>query len=146
EVYMKRAELIRINRARVDAGEKPYENCRNLSAGTLKLLDPKQSSERKLRLFAYELGAVEGLAISSHHQALDKLKQFGFQVNPHTHKCVGIDAVVEYVDSWAAKRHDLPYDTDGMVIKVDSYAQRERLGYTSKFPRWARAYKFAAEQ
>jgi DNA ligase (NAD+) len=146
EVYMTRAELIRINRHRVDAGDKPYENCRNLTAGTLKLLDPKQSSERKLRLFAYELGAVEGLGISSHHQALDKLKQFGFQVNPNAHKCVGIEQVIEYVNSWATKRHDLPYDTDGMVIKVDSYAQRERLGYTSKFPRWARAYKFAAEQ
>lgn len=146
EVYMTRAELIRINRARVDAGEKPYENCRNLSAGTLKLLDPKQSSERKLRLFAYALGAVEGRSISSHQQSLDILKSFGFVVNPHTHRCLNIDEVIAYVQSWSTKRHDLPYDTDGMVIKVDDYDQRERLGYTSKFPRWARAYKFAAEQ
>jgi DNA ligase (NAD+) len=146
EVYMTRAELIRINRARVEAGEKPYENCRNLTAGTLKLLDPKQSAERKLRLFAYELGAVDGLSISSHQQALDTLKELGFPVNPHAHRCLDIDEVVAYVESWATRRHDLPYDTDGMVIKVDSYAHRERLGYTSKFPRWARAYKFAAEQ
>lgn len=146
EVYMTRAELIRINRGRVDAGEKPYENCRNLTAGTLKLLDPKQSSERKLRLFAYELGAVDGLSIASHREALDTLKKLGFQVNPHTHRCANVDEVIAYVDSWATKRHDLPYDTDGMVIKVDSYAHRDQLGYTSKFPRWARAYKFAAEQ
>src|SRR5262249_9154810 len=111
EVYMTRAELIRINRVRADAGEKPYENCRHLTAGTLKLLDPKQSSERKLRLFAYELGAVDGVAISSHHQALDTLKHFGFQVNPNAHKCAGIEKVIEYVESWATKRHDLPYDT-----------------------------------
>ncbi|HEX3149832.1 MAG TPA: NAD-dependent DNA ligase LigA [Gemmataceae bacterium] len=146
EVYMTRNELIRINRARVDAGEKPYENCRNLSAGTLKLLDPKASAERKLRLFAYALGAVDGVEVDSHHQSLDTLKKFGFPVNPHTHTCQNIDEVVDFVNSWATKRHDLPYDTDGMVIKVDDYEQRERLGYTSKFPRWARAYKFAAEQ
>lgn len=146
EVYMTRAELIRINRRRVDSGEKPYENCRNLTAGTLKLLDPKQSSERRLRLFAYALGAVDGPSISSHLQSLEIMKRFGFEVNPHTHTCRNIDEVVEFVNSWATKRHDLPYDTDGMVIKVDSYEQRERLGYTSKFPRWARAYKFAAEQ
>lgn len=146
EVYMTRAELIRINRARAAAGEKPYENCRNLTAGTLKLLDPKQSAERKLRLFAYALGAVDGVSISSHRQALDTLKQFGFPVNPHIETCADIDAVIAYVETWNTRRHDLPYDTDGMVIKVDSYAHRERLGYTSKFPRWARAYKFAAEQ
>jgi DNA ligase (NAD+) len=146
EVYMTRAELIRINRARVEAGEKPYENPRNLSAGTLKLLDPKQSSERKLRLFAYAMGAVEGLTITSHLQCLETLKKLGFPVNPHTHGCQNIDEVIAHVQTWDTKRHDLPYETDGMVIKVDDYAQRERLGYTSKFPRWARAYKFAAEQ
>lgn len=146
EVYMTRAELIRINRARVEAGEKPYENPRNLTAGTLKLLDPRQSAERKLRLFSYALGAVEGLTITSHLQALETLKKLGFPVNPHTQGCQGIDEVIAYVETWNTKRHDLPYDTDGMVIKVDSYAQRERLGFTSKFPRWARAYKFAAEQ
>src|SRR5262249_40819030 len=84
--------------------------------------------------------------VSSHLEALDTLKRFGFQVNPYTHKCRTIDEVIDYVESWNTKRHDLPYDTDGLVIKVDSYAHRERLGYTSKFPRWARAYKFAAEQ
>jgi DNA ligase (NAD+) len=146
EVYMTRAELIRINRLRVEAGEKPYENPRNLSAGTLKLLDPKQSAERKLRFFSYGLGAVDGLNISSHHQALATLKQFGFNLEPHTQACATIDEVIAHVESWNTKRHDLPFETDGMVIKVDEFAQQVRLGYTSKFPRWARAYKFAAEQ
>ena len=146
EVYMTRAELIRINRARTEKGEKPYENCRNLTAGTLKQLDPKQSAERKLRLFAYGLGALDGLTVASHTGSLDALKKFGFAVSPHVRTCEGIDAVIEYVGAWDAKRHDLPFDTDGMVIKVDDFAQRKRLGATSKFPRWVRAYKFAAEQ
>lgn len=146
EVYLTRADLIRINRKRTDAGEKPYENCRNLAAGSLKLLDPKLSAERKLRLFAYALGALDGLEIASHRQALEALRNFGFPVNPHTASFDSIEAVIEHVLSWNEKRHDLPYDTDGMVVKVDSYAQRQKLGATSKFPRWARAYKFAAEQ
>src|SRR5207245_10409687 len=84
EVYMTRAELIRINRARVEAGEMPYENPRNLTAGTLKLLDPKASAERKLRLFVYALGAVEGLTIKSHLESLDMLKKFGYRFEAHT--------------------------------------------------------------
>src|SRR4051812_44452866 len=91
EVYMTRAELIRINRIRMENGEKPYENCRNLTAGTLKLLDPKQSSERKLRLFTYGLGAVEGVTHTAHHQALDTLRKFGFRVEPNVHSCANID-------------------------------------------------------
>ncbi len=146
EVYMNRAELVRINRERVANGEKPYENPRNLSAGTLKLLDPRICAKRKLAFFAYALGAVEGLDIKTHVDCLATLKEFGFPVNPHTQVCQSIDEVIDFCNSWAEKRHDLPYETDGMVIKVDDFGQRERLGYTSKFPRWARAYKFAAEQ
>ncbi|HVK15470.1 MAG TPA: NAD-dependent DNA ligase LigA [Fimbriiglobus sp.] len=146
EVYMTREDLIRINRARTEQGKKPYENCRNLTAGSLKQLDPRQTAERRLRLFAYALGATDGLTVNSHVEALGLLKKLGFPVNPHFRKCGTIDEVIEYCDSWAERRHDLPYDTDGMVIKVDSHAQRQKLGFTSKFPRWARAYKFAAEQ
>lgn len=146
EIYMTRAELVRINRERVAKGDKPYENPRNLTAGTLKLLDPRLCAQRKLGLFAYEFGAVEGLVVRSHVEALEALKKFGFPVNPHAHRCGSIDEVIDFCNSWSEKRHDLPYETDGMVIKVNDYAQREQLGFTSKFPRWARAYKFAAEQ
>jgi DNA ligase (NAD+) len=146
EVYMTRAELVRINRERTEAGDKPYENPRNLTAGTLKLLDPRIAAARKLCFFAYALGAVEGLKIASHRESLAALKKLGFPVNPHTQACADIDEVIAFCDSWNQKRHDLPYETDGMVIKVDDFAQREKLGYTSKFPRWARAFKFAAEQ
>jgi DNA ligase (NAD+) len=146
EIYMTRAELVRINRERTAKGEKPYENPRNLTAGTLKLLDPRTCATRKLGLFAYETGAVDGLKIRAHIECLETLKKFGFPVNSHAHVCANIDEVVAYCNSWSEKRHDLPYETDGMVIKVNDYGQRERLGYTSKFPRWARAFKFAAEQ
>jgi DNA ligase (NAD+) len=146
EAYMTRADLVRNNRLRVERGEEPAANCRNFTAGSLKQLDPKKTAERKLRLFAYALGAVEGLAIESHVECLDTLRRFGFPVNEHCKRCESIDVVIAYCDSWAEKRHDLPYDTDGMVIKVDDYAQERKLGYTSKAPRWARAYKFAAEQ
>ncbi|HET6573878.1 MAG TPA: NAD-dependent DNA ligase LigA [Fimbriiglobus sp.] len=146
EVYMTREDLIRINRARTEQGKKPYENCRNLTAGSLKQLDPRHTAERRLRLFAYALGATDGLMADSHIEVLGLLKKLGFPVNPHFRKCDTIAEVIEYCDSWAERRHDLPYDTDGMVIKIDSHAQRQKLGFTSKFPRWARAYKFAAEK
>ena len=87
-----------------------------------------------------------GVEVASHVEALDKLKGFGFPVNPHIEVCPDIETVVAYCQTWAEKRHELPYDTDGLVIKVDDFAQRRRLGHTSKFPRWTRAYKFAAEQ
>ena len=146
EIYMTRAELVRINRERTASAEKPYENPRNLTAGTLKLLDPRLCAKRKLALFAYASGAIDGLKIMKHTDLLEMLKRLGFPVNPFTQACANIEDVVAFCDSWAEKRHDLPYETDGMVIKVNDFAQRERLGYTSKFPRWARAYKFAAEQ
>ncbi|WP_020470585.1 NAD-dependent DNA ligase LigA [Zavarzinella formosa] len=147
EVYMTRAELVRINRERTAGGkEKPYENTRNLSAGTLKLLDPKQSAKRKLRLFAYSAGVVEGLTIATQLELFDHLRKFGFPVNPHTAHFETMEEVIAHCNSWNEKRHDLPYDTDGMVIKVNDFAQRQRLGYTSKSPKWARAYKFEAEQ
>jgi len=146
EIFMTRAELVRINRLRVADGEKPYENTRNLTAGTLKLLDPKECSKRKLTLFAYGVGAFDGIDIPTQTGLLDALKAFGFPVNPHTTHCQTIDEVVAYCGEWDEKRHDLPYDTDGMVVKLNDFAQRQRLGATSKVPRWVKAFKFEAEQ
>jgi DNA ligase (NAD+) len=146
EVYMTRAELARINQERTAEGEEAYANPRNLAAGTLKLLDPRQSAKRKLRLFTYALGAVAGLQIATHLDALASLRRFGFPVNPHFEAFDSIDAVVDYCASWSDKRGTLPYATDGLVIKVNDYEQQRRLGSTSKAPRWVVAYKFAAEQ
>ncbi|MBX9628358.1 MAG: NAD-dependent DNA ligase LigA, partial [Gemmataceae bacterium] len=146
EVYLTRADLIRINRRRVEEGDKPYENCRNLTAGSIRMLDPQEVARRTLRFFAYALGEHDGVDVHSHRQSLARMKEFGFPVNPHTAAFDTIDGVIAHCAEWNARRHDLPYDTDGMVVKVDDFGQRERLGYTSKFPRWARAYKFEAEQ
>jgi DNA ligase (NAD+) len=146
EVYMTRDELARINRKRAEAGMEAYANPRNLTAGTLKLLDPRECAERRLKVFAYALGAVEGVEVRTHRETLDLLKKYGFPVNPHIASFERIDGVIAYVNSWATKRNDLPYETDGMVIKVDDFDHRRRLGMTSKFPRWVVAYKFPAEQ
>lgn len=146
EVYMTRAELARINQQRMAAGEKPYENTRNTTAGTLKLLDPKECAKRKLSFFAYATGVTEGITIPNQVTLFEVLKQFGFPVNPHTRLCRSIDEVIDYCKEWAPKRGELPYDTDGMVIKVNDFGQRERLGTTAKVPKWAKAYKYEAEQ
>ena len=146
EVYLERAELARINRERTEKGLEVYANPRNLTAGSLKLLDPRLSAQRRLRLFTYALGACEGVQVKTHLEALDLLRRYGFPVNPHIESFDTIDAVVAYCDSWANRRNDLAYDTDGMVIKVNDLDQRRRLGMTSKAPRWVVAYKFAAEQ
>src|SRR5436305_14793198 len=108
--------------------------------------DHKQSSLRRLRLYTNALGAVERNETTTHLEAVKLLKKFGFPVNPHIESFDSIDKVVEYCNSWADRRNDLPYETDGMVIKVNDFAQRRRLGVTSKAPRWLVAYKFAAEQ
>ena len=146
EVYMSRAELVRLNDALKLEGEEPYKNTRNLTAGTLKQLDPKECARRKLNFFAYGLGATDGVEVSSQSQLLDVLKGYGFPVNPHTKCCGSIDEVIAYCHEWAEKRKDLPYDTDGLVVKVDDFKLRTRLGATAKVPRWAKAYKFEAEQ
>ncbi len=146
EVYMNRADLAQLNRDRAAKGLEAFANPRNSAAGSLKLLDPRQCAERRLRLFTYALGAVKGVNVSSHRDALALLRRYGFPVNPHIETFPAIDPVIDYCQSWAEKRHDLPYDTDGMVIKVDDFEQRRRLGSTSKAPRWVVAFKFQAEQ
>jgi DNA ligase (NAD+) len=146
EVYMNREELARLNRDAEAKGRAPYANARNLAAGTLKLLDPRQASQRRLRLFTYAVAVAEGRDVMTHLQALDLLRAFGLPVNPHIVTLENIDKVIAYCDAWATKRNELPYDTDGLVIKVNDYGQRRRLGATAKAPRWVMAFKFAAEQ
>jgi DNA ligase (NAD+) len=146
EVYMTRADLIRLNRQRQARNLEPFANPRNSAAGALKLLDPKQSAARRLRVFAYGSGAMEGVSVPSHLALLDLLRTYGFLVNSHIAAFQTMDEVIDYCLSWAERRQDLPYETDGMVIKVNDFSQRRRLGATSKAPRWVVAYKFAAEQ
>ena len=146
EVYMARANFARLNEQRVKEGLDKFANPRNSTAGSLKLLDPKLCAARKLSLFAYAIGAMEGIQVKSQTETLKLLHDFGFPVNSNATQLDSIEEVVAHCESWTDKRHDLPYDTDGMVIKVNDLAQREKLGITTKSPRWVVAYKFAAEQ
>jgi DNA ligase (NAD+) len=146
EVYMSRADFARLNEERKRAGEEILANPRNSTAGSLKLLDPKQCAKRRLRLFAYSLGAMEGVSVDTHLEALDLLRNYGFPVNPYIQTCESIDEVIAYCQSWEERRHDLDFDTDGLVIKVNDFGQQRRLGQSSKAPRWLTAFKFNAEE
>ncbi len=145
EVFMKNAELERLNAIREAAGLEPFRNPRNTAAGTLKLLDPKQTALRELDIFLYDM--VEGVPpeITGHAALLEHLKRLGLPVNPDWVLCSDIEEVINACALWHDRRHDLGYEIDGMVIKVDSLAQRRVLGTTAKSPRWIIAYKFPAE-
>lgn len=145
EVYMRTNELERLNATREAQGEAPLANPRNTTAGTLKLLDAKEAAKRKLSLAAYDIAPLPGTPLTSHHETLEALNRFGFPVNPVWERCADIDAVLAVCEAWRDKRFDLPYEIDGLVIKVDDHNQRDHLGKTSKAPRWAIAYKYPAE-
>ena len=146
EVYMPRKSFIMLNEERDEAGLMPFANCRNAAAGSLRQLDPHVTAARNLAFFAYTLGDIEGLEISSQEELLMKLSEFHFQVNPNYKKWDSIEGVIQGVNDWEVRRHDLGYDTDGMVIKVNDFAQQEKLGTTVKDPRWAMAYKYPPEE
>lgn len=141
EVYMTNTELSRLNRLQAERGERVFANCRNAAAGTLKLLDPRQSGRRNLRFFAHGEGRLSGLDIHTHIEFLDLVRKLGIPVVPHSEPLKSIDGVMEYCNETLEARDVLDYETDGMVIKLNSFEQRERVGSTSKSPRWAIAYK-----
>ncbi|MFO7976506.1 MAG: NAD-dependent DNA ligase LigA [Candidatus Hydrogenedentota bacterium] len=145
EVYMRRGELLRLNELREEAGEPPLANPRNTTAGTLKLLDPREVAKRRLELACYDVAPLPGIELTSHHKTLENIKSYGFPVNPFFKRCKNIDEVLDVCREWATKRHELDFEIDGMVIKVDSADHRRQLGATSKAPRWAIAYKYPAE-
>lgn len=146
EVFMPRESFARLNRERDEAGLMPFANCRNAAAGSLRQLDPQVTAARNLDFFAYALGDSEGLDISSQEELLEALAGFRFRVNPHYRKWDSIAGVIDGVAEWEQARHELPYDTDGMVIKVNDFAQQEELGATVHDPRWATAYKYPPEE
>jgi DNA ligase (NAD+) len=146
EVYMARADFARVNEERAAAGELPFKNARNSAAGSLKLLDPRQVAARPLRAIFYDAVAGEVLA-GSHHEVLDLLAGLGLPTTAGLKRCCDSwDQLWQAIGEWEKARDDLPYETDGVVVKVDSFLQRRALGATSKFPRWAIAYKFPANQ
>lgn len=143
EVYMAKKDFENMNAERELAGEKVFANPRNSTAGTLKMLDPRIVATRPLRVFLYYL-AADDLELASHADNLELLKKLGFTVNPNWRSCADIDEVLAFCDEWEGGRDELPYEIDGVVVKVDALRQQDRLGMISKSPRWAIAYKFEA--
>lgn len=146
EVYYGIEDFAKLNEQRVEADEPEFANPRNAASGTLKLLDPRIVATRPLRFLTWGLGECVGFDVSNYHDALEKLKGFGLPVSSFAKRFHDFDAMMKHILEFAEKRHTLPYQIDGMVVKVDDFAARERLGYTSKSPRWQVAYKYAAEQ
>lgn len=141
EVYMRVEDFKRMNAEREARGEKTFANPRNSTAGSLKMLDPKLVAERPLDLFIYYLHTTDA-RLRGHAESLNILTELGFHVNPTTRICDTIDEVTEFWKEWGAKRETLPYEIDGIVVKVDSFPQQEELGQIAKSPRWAMAWKF----
>ena len=147
EVYLPRRAFGRMNEEREREGEPPFANPRNAAAGTMRNLDPTLVSKRGLSAFFYQVVTASGPADLSRHAAtLRTLRAWGLPVESHWQECRGIDALVAFCEEWRDKRRGLDFDTDGVVVKIDRIELRDRLGSTSKFPRWAVAFKFPAEQ
>ena len=141
EVYMTNLELSRLNKLQAEKGERIFANCRNAAAGSLKLLDPRQCAQRRLRFFAHSEGRLDGLNLGTHAEFLDLIQSFGVPTVPHSKPLNSIEEVLDYCKRTLEERNTLDYETDGIVIKVNSFAQRDKLGATSKSPRWVIAYK-----
>jgi DNA ligase (NAD+) len=146
EVYMGTKEFEKLNEGQLERGLKPYPNPRNSAAGSLRQKDPKVTASRKLSLVCHGIGYIEGVRFKSHSEALAALRSWGLRTNPNNEVVANLDDVYKRCAYWQEHRHDVPYEIDGVVVKVDSIAQQEELGYTSKAPRWAIAYKFPPEE
>ncbi|MEA2547541.1 MAG: ligase, partial [Chloroflexota bacterium] len=151
EVYMPKAEFARINAEREEAGLPLYANPRNSGAGSLRQKDPQVTASRQLSTWSYQLieddsPGPPGPAAASQSAALARLEALGFAVNPNRSAGLDIEAVIAFTETWRDDRHHLPYETDGVVVKVDRFDQQARLGMVSRAPRWAIAYKFPPEQ
>ncbi|EHM41132.1 NAD-dependent DNA ligase LigA [Anaeroglobus geminatus] len=146
EVYMSVGAFDALNRQREEDELEPFANPRNAAAGSLRQLDPQITAERNLSFFAYAIGGTVGIEINSQEELLADLKKFRFHVNKEYRKFVNMEDVIKFIHTWDERRDELPYATDGMVVKVNSFAQQARLGNTVKIPRWAVAYKFPPER
>lgn len=148
EVFLPKDEFDRINKERVDEGEEPYANPRNTAAGTLKQQNSSEVAKRRLDCFLYSVYG-EDMAYDNHYDAIIHASDWGFKAPPHKKryidKTTSLEGIMSFISHWDKARHELPFEIDGVVIKVNSYSQQEELGMTAKSPRWAIAYKFKAE-
>jgi DNA ligase (NAD+) len=148
EVYMPKASFEKLNERRIADGEALFANPRNAGSGSVRQLDPKVTAERDLSMFVYT-GIIQDTRkfdVSTHSETLEFLKKLGFKVNPNYKVCKNIQEVIDYCKEWELKRFELGYATDGIVIKVNSFNKQSELGYTSRAPRWATAFKFPPEE
>lgn len=145
EIFLPHASFEKMNAQRQEEGEEPFANPRNAASGTLKMQDSAEVGRRNLDAFLYYIPG-SSLPFSTHYDGLMAARSWGFKISEYTVKCRSIDDIFDYLNTWDVARHDLPFDIDGVVIKVNDLRQQELLGYTAKSPRWAISYKFKAEQ
>ena len=146
EIFMNKKTLIELNEKRKAKGEALLQNCRNAAAGSIRQLDSKIAAKRKLDTFIYHLPDPEDYNLNTHEEALEYMKRLGFKMNPNNRLVNNINEVLEFIEEKGKIRDSLPYDIDGVVIKVNNIKDQKKLGYTAKYPKWATAYKFPAEE
>ncbi|MDP9234305.1 MAG: NAD-dependent DNA ligase LigA [Actinomycetota bacterium] len=146
EVYMRTDDFEKLNVKLGEQGHKTFSNPRNSAAGSLRQKDPSVTTERTLSLICHGVGYVEGASFKSHWESLAAIREFGLRTNPENKRLANLDEVHEFCVYWQQHRHDVPYEIDGVVVKVDSIGEQQELGWTAKAPRWAIAYKFPPEE
>jgi DNA ligase (NAD+) len=146
EVFFPLSEFRRLNEQRQEAGLSPFANPRNAAAGSIRLLDPKEAAGRQLDGFVYQIVNAPSAGLRQHFEVLERLRGWGFPVNPHAHRCASLGEALEFCRGWQQRRHELDYEIDGVVLKLDDLELQEAAGATAKSPRWAVAYKFPSEQ
>lgn len=146
EIFMNKKTLEELNEVRKQNNQPLLQNCRNAAAGSIRQLDSKIAAQRKLDTFIYHLPNPLDYGLNTHSEAIEYMKKLGFKTNPNNRLVNNIDELLEFINEKGALRKSLPYDIDGIVIKVDNIEQQQKLGYTAKYPKWATAYKFPAEE
>ena len=146
EIFMNKKTLEELNEKRKEKGEPLLQNCRNAAAGSIRQLDSKIAASRKLDNFIYHLPDPEDYGLTTHSEAIEYMRKLGFKINPNNRLVKNINEVLEFIEEKGKLRPNLPYDIDGVVVKVNSIEQQRKLGYTAKYPKWATAYKFPAEE
>ncbi len=146
EIFMNKETLVKLNEERKKHNQPLLQNCRNAAAGSIRQLDSKVAAERKLDNFIYHLPDPLDYGLHTHAEAIEYMRKLGFKINPNNRLVKNINEVLEFIEEKAKQRPTLPYDIDGIVIKVNSIEQQQKLGYTAKYPKWATAYKFPAEE